>query len=106
MTAGSTVDREIRADHDRDTIVVYQAYGPAIARPALAAQRFVPPFSTGRMTWIKPSFRWLMHRRPGQAPAPPGAGLSPAARPRPPARHALSRRNRRFSSRRRSPALR
>lgn len=54
--------REIRADYDRDTIVVYQAYPPAIADPALAAQRFVPPFSRGRMTWIKPSFLWLMHR--------------------------------------------
>ena len=53
---------EIRADHDRETLVVYQAYAPAIAEPALAAQRFVTPFSFGRMTWIKPSFLWLMHR--------------------------------------------
>lgn len=62
---------EIRADYDRDSIVMYQAYGVRIARPALAAQTFVPPFSFGRMTWIKPSFRWLMHRsnwgrKPGQ----------------------------------------
>jgi hypothetical protein len=53
---------EIRADFDRETFVVYQAYAPAIARPALEAQRFVPPFSLHRMTWIKPSFLWLMHR--------------------------------------------
>jgi hypothetical protein len=53
---------EIRADYDAETIVVYQAYGSTIAQPALAAQRFVPPFSFGRMTWIKPSFLWLMHR--------------------------------------------
>lgn len=53
---------EIRADFDRETIVIYQAYSPAIAEPALKAQRFVPPFSVGRMTWIKPSFLWLMHR--------------------------------------------
>lgn len=53
---------EIRADFDRETIVVYQAYSPAIADAALAAGRFVPPFSLGRMTWIKPSFLWLMHR--------------------------------------------
>jgi hypothetical protein len=33
-----------------------------IADPALKAQRFVPPFSFHRMTWIKPSFLWLMHR--------------------------------------------
>ena len=54
--------REIRADFDRDTIVVYQAYAEAIAKPALAAQRFVAPFSFNRMTWIKPSFLWLMER--------------------------------------------
>src|SRR5262249_49072256 len=53
---------EIRAEYDRETIVVYQAYAPAIAEPAIRAQRFVPPFSFGRMTWIKPSFLWLMHR--------------------------------------------
>lgn len=53
---------EIRADFDRDTIVIYQAYSSAIADPALKARRFVPPFSFGRMTWIKPSFLWLMHR--------------------------------------------
>src|SRR4051794_22748334 len=54
--------REIRADFDRETIVIYQAYAPKIADAALAAQRFVPPFSFHRMTWIKPSFLWLMHR--------------------------------------------
>lgn len=53
---------EIRADFDRDTIVIYQAYSPAIADAALKAGRFVPPFSFHRMTWIKPSFLWLMHR--------------------------------------------
>lgn len=53
---------EIRADWDRDTIVTYQAYSSAIADPALKAQRFVSPFSFTRMTWIKPSFLWLMHR--------------------------------------------
>ena len=53
---------EIRAAFDRDTITVYQAYGSAIADAAIKAQRFVEPFSCGRMTWIKPSFLWLMHR--------------------------------------------
>lgn len=62
---------EVRADHDARTIVVYQAYSRAIAGPAAAAKRFVPPFSLGRMTWIKPSFLWLMERsnwaqKPGQ----------------------------------------
>ncbi|KRV47902.1 hypothetical protein AQ490_05995 [Wenjunlia vitaminophila] len=63
--------RQIRARYDARSITVYQAYPPAIADPALRAQRFVPPFSLQRMTWLKPSFLWLMHRsnwagKPGQ----------------------------------------
>ena len=57
-----TAEYEIRADFDRDTIVVYQAYPPAIADAALKAGRFVTPFLFHRMTWIKPSFLWLMER--------------------------------------------
>ena len=55
-------EHEIRANSDRDTITVYQANSPAIADAALNAGRFVPPFSLHRMTWIMPSFLWLMHR--------------------------------------------
>jgi hypothetical protein len=67
----STAHLEIRADYDAQTIVVYQAFRPEIAEAAVAAQRFVPPFSLGRMTWIKPSFLWMMERsgwatKPGQ----------------------------------------
>ncbi|MDB2686694.1 DUF4291 domain-containing protein [Mariniblastus sp.] len=54
--------REIRASYDRDTIVVYQAYRDQIAKPAIDAGKFVPPFSWRRMTWIKPSFLWMMAR--------------------------------------------
>lgn len=61
MTA-SIPYRSIRARLDASAIVVYQAFSPAIAEPALAAQRFVPPFSLNRMTWIKPSFLWMMER--------------------------------------------
>ncbi|MFC8244479.1 DUF4291 domain-containing protein [Streptomyces chartreusis] len=66
-----TPQHQIRADYDARTIVVYQAYSPAIADAALRAGRFVAPFSFHRMTWIKPSFMWLMHRskwarKPGQ----------------------------------------
>ncbi len=53
---------EIRADYDRDTIVVYQAFSNTIADAALRAGRFVAPFSFTRMTWVKPSFLWLMAR--------------------------------------------
>ena len=54
--------RQIRADFDRHSIVIYQAYRKQIAEPAIKAGRFVEPFSWGRMTWIKPSFLWLMAR--------------------------------------------
>lgn len=63
--------RQIRAEYDRDSITVYQAYRPEIGAPAVRNQTFVDPFSRGRMTWIKPSFLWLMARsnwarKPGQ----------------------------------------
>ncbi|GIH99435.1 DUF4291 domain-containing protein [Planobispora takensis] len=63
--------RQVRAVHTDDSITVYQAYSPAVAGPAVAAQRFVPPFKRERMTWIKPSFLWMMYRcgwatKPGQ----------------------------------------
>ena len=53
---------EIRAKYNQDTIVIYQAFNSTIADAALREQRFVSPFSMHRMTWIKPSFLWLMYR--------------------------------------------
>ncbi|GAA1301352.1 hypothetical protein Psi02_28570 [Planotetraspora silvatica] len=61
--AGMSVPyRQIRAAYSEESITVYQAYDPAVAGPAVAAQRFVPPFKRERMTWIKPSFLWMMYR--------------------------------------------
>ncbi|BAQ71864.1 putative uncharacterized protein [Pseudomonas sp. Os17] len=55
--------RQIRALYDADTIRVYQAYSDSIADAALAHGTFVsPPFKMERMTWIKPSFLWMMYR--------------------------------------------
>ena len=56
---------EIRGVYDDDprvTIRVYQAYADPIADAALAHGRFAPPFSRNRMSWIKPSFLWMMYR--------------------------------------------
>ena len=53
---------EIRALYDKDTITVYQAYRKAIAEPAVKNNKFIEPFSFNRMTWIKPSFLWMMER--------------------------------------------
>jgi hypothetical protein len=63
--------RQVRARYDERTITVYQAYSPAIADEAVALGRFGPSFSRARMTWIKPSFRWMLYRcgfagKPGQ----------------------------------------
>jgi hypothetical protein len=54
--------RKIRAVFDDETITVYQAFNDEIAEAALEKQRFVKPFSMDRMTWIKPSFLWMMER--------------------------------------------
>ncbi|MFM2353876.1 MAG: hypothetical protein RLZZ608_1282 [Actinomycetota bacterium] len=64
--------RQVRALYDDETVTVYQAYSPQIAVPAAAAGTFVnTPFKLERMTWIKPSFLWMMYRsgwatKPGQ----------------------------------------
>ncbi|KAK3185632.1 hypothetical protein K4F52_005497 [Lecanicillium sp. MT-2017a] len=56
--------RQVRAQYDNDTITVYQAYSAAIAEPAVAAQKLnaSPDFKPTRMTWIKPSWCWMMYR--------------------------------------------
>jgi hypothetical protein len=55
--------RQIRASYTDTTIRVYQAYSDSIADTALKHGTFVsPPFSMNRMTWIKPSFLWMMYR--------------------------------------------
>lgn len=54
--------RHILAHFDAETIVVYQAYNPAIGRYAVENQRFGGPFSFSRMSWIKPNFLWMMFR--------------------------------------------
>ncbi len=64
--------RQIRAVFNNQTIRVYQAYSSSIAEAAVKACRFIsPPFKIDRMTWIKPSFFWMMYRsgwatKPGQ----------------------------------------
>jgi hypothetical protein len=55
-------EKSIRAVFDDETITVYQAYRKEIAIPAVKNQKFVPPFKMERMTWIKPSFLWMMYR--------------------------------------------
>lgn len=54
--------QEIRAIYNKDTITVYQAYNAQIATEAIKNNKFESPFSFNRMTWIKPSYLWLMAR--------------------------------------------
>ncbi|MFG3094720.1 DUF4291 domain-containing protein [Streptomyces sp. NPDC048202] len=52
----------IRAAHTPTTITVYQAYRPGIGVPAARDGRFPADWKRDRMTWIKPSFLWMMYR--------------------------------------------
>lgn len=61
----------IRARHTEETVTVYQAYRPGIGGPAARTGRFPAEWKRDRMTWIKPSFLWMMYRcgwaaKPGQ----------------------------------------
>ncbi|MBA5236536.1 DUF4291 domain-containing protein [Pectobacterium aroidearum] len=64
--------KQIRAYYTSSFIRVYQAYSNEIADSTLANGKFIsPPFSLARMTWIKPSFLWMMYRS-GWAKKDPG----------------------------------
>jgi len=54
--------RHILAQYDDESVVVYQAYRPAIGNFAAAHGYFGGEFSLGRMSWIKPNFLWMMYR--------------------------------------------
>ena len=55
-------ERKIYAKYDDKTIRVYQAYNNVIADEAIKLGTFGEHFSLTRMTWIKPSFLWMMYR--------------------------------------------
>ncbi|MEV5569504.1 DUF4291 domain-containing protein [Spirillospora sp. NPDC052269] len=52
----------IRALHTASTIIVYQAYAPEIGLAAAREGGFPASWKRDRMTWIKPSFLWMMYR--------------------------------------------
>jgi hypothetical protein len=54
--------RHILAQFDDNSIVVYQAYRPAIGNFAAENGYFGGEFSLDRMSWIKPNFLWMMYR--------------------------------------------
>ena len=54
--------KQIRAFYTDTTIRVYQAYNKHIAKEAVKNGTFGKSFKLNRMTWIKPSFLWMMYR--------------------------------------------
>lgn len=54
--------KEIRAVYTNNSIRVYQAFTKEIANEAIENRKFGAHFRTNRMTWIKPSFLWMMYR--------------------------------------------
>ncbi len=62
MEGMDTNSKEIRAVYTDTTIRVYQAYNKQIAEEAVKKGTFGNSFRMNRMTWIKPSFLWMMYR--------------------------------------------
>jgi hypothetical protein len=56
------MQRQILADFDNEGIIVYQAFNPSIAEEAVRLGTFGKGFNLERMTWIKPSFGWMLYR--------------------------------------------
>jgi hypothetical protein len=54
--------RHILAQFDAESVVVYQAYNPAIGHFTARHGYFGGGFGLGRMSWIKPNFLWMMYR--------------------------------------------
>ena len=52
----------IIAQYDQRTVIVYQAFKQSIADYAIEHQKFGgPDYDFNRMTWLKPSFLWMMY---------------------------------------------
>ncbi len=54
--------RHILAQFDDESVIVYQAFRPAIGHFAAKNGFFGGEFSLNRMSWIKPNFLWMMYR--------------------------------------------
>lgn len=56
------MERQIYAHYDDEGIYVYQAFKSKIVEAALKKGTFGAGFNMERMTWIKPSFSWMLYR--------------------------------------------
>ena len=57
-----TKGRQILAQFDEDSVIVYQAYRPEIGNFAASSGYFCRDFKLTRMSWIKTNFLWMMYR--------------------------------------------
>lgn len=63
MSADHTDDtRRILAHFDAAGVRVYQAFEPRTVQTAVAQGTFGVGFGFDRLSWIKPSFGWMLHR--------------------------------------------
>ena len=54
---------QIEGEFDKEGVYFYQAFNESIANYAVENQKFGGPnFNPKRMTWIKPSFAWVLYR--------------------------------------------
>jgi hypothetical protein len=60
--AVTSPSRRVRAAFGAPTVRVYQDYSREIAERAVAARTLELAFKADRMTWIEPSFTWIMYR--------------------------------------------
>ena len=54
--------KQVLAAFDEEGVYVYQAFKPSIVEAALKHDAFAEGFNLERMTWIKPSFGWMLYR--------------------------------------------
>jgi hypothetical protein len=58
----TTATKRVLAAQDERGVFVYQAFHTATVEAAVIKGTFGKGFSMDRMTWIKPSFGWMLHR--------------------------------------------
>lgn len=56
------MQKQIYATYDDEGLFVYQAFKPKTVANAVARGTFGTGFNTNRLTWIKPSFAWILQR--------------------------------------------
>ncbi|HAS41638.1 MAG TPA: DUF4291 domain-containing protein [Microscillaceae bacterium] len=56
------MQKQVYAAYDDEGLYIYQAFKPKTVANAVAKGTFGAGFNTNRLTWIKPSFAWVLQR--------------------------------------------